>query len=458
MERMMKSQIRKRLIIMCLALLMLFSCMACSGVQPNKNQASQKTLASVSERIRPPVTGISTDDTLGSQHLQITQELISMLDHSPELKAMMEKSIEKAKEINPDKATNPMQTLEEYYDYIDWAALALPWAITPNLNESKLYEQIDQSLNYFYFLCDQPLEELEGQGLYNNSLQYKEPFRTWLINFTAQYGQFLNTTDSWCDEYYQIALADERFKLNTDTYEDPSNWHTFNEFFARYLSSPDQRPIASLDDDSVVVSACDAEPQGVWTIDENSNLVCEDGVNIKSGVFTSVEALLDDSEYKDAFAGGTLTHTFLDVNDYHRYHFPVSGTIKEVRIISGDDAVGGSIVWNEEVGRYLLKASNPDWQNIETRGLIILETEQYGLVAVMPIGMSQIASVCFEDTVQVGVEVTKGDMMGCFLFGGSDIVMLFQKDVEFTCEAPQQADGSYEHINMGEVYGTLSAL
>lgn len=452
----MKRRIRKRFIAMCLALPLLFGCAACSGMQANENQASQEMSTSVPESIYPPITGISTDDTLGSQHLQITQELISMLDHSPGLKAMMEKSIEKAKEINPDKATNPVQTLEAYYTYIDWAALALPWAITPNLNESKLYEQIDQSLNYFYFLCDQPLEELEGQGLYNNSLQYEEPFRTWLINFTAQYGQVLNTTDSWSEEYYQIALSDERFNLDTDTYEDPSNWHTFNEFFVRYLSSPDQRPIASPDDDSVVVSPSDAEPQGVWDIDENSNLVCKDGVNIKSGVFTSVEALLGDSAYKDAFAGGTLTHTFLDVNDYHRYHFPVSGTIKEVLTISGDDAVGGSIVWNEELGKYLLKATNPDWQSIETRGLIIIETEQYGLVAVMPVGMSQISSVCFEDTVQVGASVTKGDMMGCFLFGGSDIVMLFQKDVDLICQAPQQADGSYEHINMGEVYGTLS--
>jgi phosphatidylserine decarboxylase len=109
-------------------------------------------------------------------------------------------------------------------------------------------------------------------------------------------------------------------------YEDPSNWHTFNEFFARHLSSPDQRPIASPNVNSALVSPCDAQPQGVGDIDENSNLVCKDGVNIKSGVFTSVEALLGDSEYKDAFAGGTLTHTFLDVNDYHRYHFLQTGS------------------------------------------------------------------------------------------------------------------------------------
>lgn len=41
------------------------------------------------------------------------------------------------------------------------------------------------------------------------------------------------------------------------------------------------------------------------------------------------------SAYRDAFAGGTLTHTFLDVNDYHRYHAPVSGVLREFRNIPG---------------------------------------------------------------------------------------------------------------------------
>ena len=50
--------------------------------------------------------------------------------------------------------------------------------------------------------------------------------------------------------------------------------------------------------------------------------------------------------------------------------------------------------------------------------------------------MSQICSCNFEDTVKVGAKVNKGDLMGYFLFGGSDIVMLFQSDVnvEILCQ------------------------
>lgn len=42
------------------------------------------------------------------------------------------------------------------------------------------------------------------------------------------------------------------------------------------------------------------------------------------------------------------------------------------------------------------------WQKIQTRGVIILQTEKYGLVGVLPIGMSQISSVTVEKEVKVG--------------------------------------------------------
>jgi len=203
-----------------------------------------------------------------------------------------------------------------------------------------------------------------------------------------------------------------------------------------------------------VAAPADSKPQGVWAIDEHSNLV---GVTIKSNTFKSIAVLIGEgSEYKDAFASGTLTHTFLDVNDYHRYHTPIAGTVKEVRLIPADDAVGGIISWDPKAGKYLLDASNPGWQNIETRGCVILETPEYGLVALLPIGMSQVSSVNFEETINPGTTLKKGDMLGYFLFGGSDFVMIFQKGVKFTLTVPPTGNGAYSHVLMGEKYGELS--
>ena len=73
----------------------------------------------------------------------------------------------------------------------------------------------------------------------------------------------------------------------------------------------------------------------------------------------------------------------------------------------------------------------------------------------MPIAMSQVSSVNFEDTVKIGAKVKKGDMMGCFLFGGSDIIMLFQKKAGFKMASKPDKDGRYQHINTGEFYGKM---
>ena len=391
------------------------------------------------------------------KHEPITQQLITMVEHNLEIKKLLVKSIEKAKEINSDRATNPAQTLEEYYTFIDWAAKSMPLSIIPNISFPKLYEQIDQSLNYFYFINDQEHKELADKGYYNNSLQYHEPYRTWLINFIKEWGIYLSKEDSWNDFYYKEALKDERFGIQKGWYENPSRWKTFNDFFSRFLKSPAQRPIASPNNPSIVVSPADSTPQGVWRIDKNSNFVPNDGVTIKSNVFKSIKVLIgEDSDYKNEFANGTLTHTFLDVNDYHRFHFPISGTIKEVRIILGDDAIGGSIKWNAELNKYILDSKDPGWQNVETRGCVIIENEKYGLVAVLPIGMSQISSVNFEKNVTQGKKVKKGDMAGYFLFGGSDFVVIFQNKVDFKLIAPKDENNNYKHLLMGEEYGRIT--
>ena len=391
------------------------------------------------------------------KHEPITEQLITMVDHNSEIKKLLIRSIETSKIINPDKSTNPAQTLEEYYIFIDWAAKAMPWSILPNLPYSKLYDQIDQGLDYFYFINDQPLTELKNKGYYNNSLQYHEPYRTWLINFVKEWGIYLSKEGSWNDEYCKKALEDEKFGLNKGWYEDPSKWKTFNGFFSRYLKSPDQRPIASPNDSSIVSSPADSKPQGVWKIDKNSNIVDKTGVTIKSNIFKSIAVLIgEESAYKNKFANGTLTHTFLDVNDYHRYHFSIGGTIKEARIIQSDDAVGGIITWDAKTKRYVLDSNTPGWQNIETRGCVIIENKKYGLVALLPIGMSQVSSVNFEDSVKAGNTVKKGDALGYFLFGGSDFVLLFQSKVDFKLTVPKEGDRIYKHVLMGEEYGKLT--
>jgi phosphatidylserine decarboxylase len=385
-----------------------------------------------------------------------TKALIEILQKNPEVESMLVSSLEKAKQMNPDKKTNPVQNLEEYFDFVTYCETAMPWAVVKKAEYSDIFRNMFQSLLYFHYLLDQPILELEGKDYYKNTLQYADPMASWLITFSKSWGSYLDTEDSWNAEYYQMALNDQAFGLQNGWYEDGSNWKTFNQFFARYLSSPDQRPIASPDDNSVVVSFADSRPLGTWDIDSNSNIISNEGVPVKSSTLKSIASILGDSEYKDSFAKGTFTHSFLNVNDYHRYHFPLSGTIREARIIQGTNPTGGSISWDEENKRYAFDPSDVGWQTVETRGCVILDAGLYGLVALLPIGMASVGSVNLEDNIKPGVQVAKGDMLGHFAFGGSDFIMIFQDKVEFILDAPKEEGGdSYKHLLVGERLGYL---
>ena len=385
-------------------------------------------------------------------HAAMTEDLKALLDADPALTALMEKSLAAAAAINPDPHTNPAQSIEQLYAFLDWAATCMPWNVLREGSYPTLYDHIDQSVDYFWFLVDQPLTELEGLGYYYPSLQYHEPIASWCRRYAGCWGSYLSTPGSWSQAYLDLFRQDGRFGLDAGWYEDSSHWQSFNDFFARRLSDPSVRPVA----DSALVSPADSTPQGVWPIDDNGELVQREGVQIKAANFTSIRQLIGtDSAYADAFAGGTLTHTFLDVNDYHRYHFPIDGTVLEVRKIPGVNAAGGVTRWDAQTGRYVLEDTIPGWQMIETRDCVILDTA-YGLVAILPIGMSQICSCNWEDSVQVGAQVRRGDPMGYFLFGGSDIVMIFQRQAGFTMLAPEDENGGYQHRLMGEAYAELS--
>jgi phosphatidylserine decarboxylase len=89
-----------------------------------------------------------------------TLELKRLVAADPEFKRLLVAAIERSKQINPDPITNPAQSLEQYYEFISWAERALPGDLVKVRPQSTLYERLDQSLGYLYYICDQPLDEL----------------------------------------------------------------------------------------------------------------------------------------------------------------------------------------------------------------------------------------------------------------------------------------------------------
>ena len=161
--------------------------------------------------------------------------------------------------------------------------------------------------------------------------------------------------------------------------------------------------------------------------------------------------MLQGSPYKDCFEGGVWLHGFLDVDDYHRVHTPVAGKVVEARVLQGSNYMKvAAPVDNEKKDKILLRVVNETGYHFsQTRGLIIIETPA-GLVAVLPVGMAAVSSVIL--TAETGAQLHKGEEIGYFQFGGSDVVLIFesQMGVEIT-----MAQGN--HYKMGTEIGMVQS-
>ena len=342
-----------------------------------------------------------------------------LLTKYPDLRALLEQSLQQATVANPHMETNPVRTIDQWCAYADRFAHQMPWQTMDIGEEVSFFRRIDQNIGYFYFLIDQPLEALENEGYIYPSLQYEPRFAQWLKAYNTAWGEWLSSPESWNDEYYQLALSDPLFELASDRYESPDNWHCWNDFFARRL----RKDVSFQSSVVSFIAPCD-------------------GAIVSAPVKTATIAnwldLLGDSPYRDVFAGGETTHIVLDVFDYHRFHMPCDGTVLECKTIQGIHAGGGVIIWDETETRYRYdQCGVTDFQMLETRGVLVLDTPAYGKIAIVPVGVQQVSSVQWthpllkspitnDQSPITNHQLTQGTELGCFLFGGSDVVLFFE--------------------------------
>lgn len=321
--------------------------------------------------------------TQSTGHVPVVDDLVQLLQARPDLRAALEGAIRTA----DVKGIENTEALLHLLDNIV--------ATVPNVEEHRPPAELK-----VYYIIDQAPED---------RLNRDESFVAWMKKYMEARGKFMDTPASAARISSYRALPNWRID---DYIADPSGWMTFNQFFAREVR-PGKRPIADPGNDKVIVSPADSVFEGSWEIDANSK------VTVK-GVTWPIAKLLDGSPYQDAFKNGIYTHAFLNANDYHRYHVPVAGEIKEVRKIQGR-------VYMDMIRKAdgsLQPVDGDTYQYNQERGVIVIDSPEVGLVAVLPIGMGPISSVNL--TPEVGARLQKGDEFGYFMFGGSDIVMLFQ--------------------------------
>ncbi len=113
--------------------------------------------------------------------------------------------------------------------------------------------------------------------------------------------------------------------------EPAAEYHGFrcwDDFFTRRFRVG-VRPVSAPTDDSVIVNACESAPLQV-----RKEVSCSDQFWLKGQPY-SLDNMLDFDDLAPRFEGGTVYQAFLSALSYHRWHSPVSGTIRKVRIVNG---------------------------------------------------------------------------------------------------------------------------
>jgi len=280
----------------------------------------------------------------------------------------------------------------------------------------------------------------------------------------------MSTPESWNETSLTSFRNSPQFRVFEA--EDPSNWKTFNEFFHRKLKEP--RTVDSPDDDRVITFPADSTFAGAFQITDESEVVLKNlpwKVSDFLGKYGKQEVPGSEPKttYGELFKDGVWMHSFLNTFDYHRQHAAVSGEVEVIDVIPGaaflevlvktDDKAGGhnylaprrrispSHKNRDPEGVHTVDAPNsPGYQFLQSRGIIIINNEKLGRVAILPIGMAIVSSVVVNDEL-LGKTIKKGDEISHFAFGGSDCVMMFEQKARVSNFPDTEAE---EHFYYGE--------
>lgn len=144
-----------------------------------------------------------------------------------------------------------------------------------------------------------------------------------------------------------------------------------------------------------------------------------------------------DSRHYDYYDGGMLIIFRLAPQDYHRFHFPVDGVIKDFKNYPGNAysvnpiAVQNNTHYQKKSGKKGTEAAETSSPVFTTnkRMHTIIETgeKQFGCVLYISVGATNVMSVMH--TSYVGQKVVRGMEHGYMAFGGSTVIAVVRKGV-----------------------------
>jgi phosphatidylserine decarboxylase len=253
--------------------------------------------------------------------------------------------------------------------------------------------------------------------------------RTW---FSRWYGRRMSKVPSRS----KIAPFIQAYGLDaTEFLDSADSFETFNEFFYRRLK-PEARPI-------------DPDPSAVVFPADGRHLVLPDITMAKSFYAKDqnldLETLVPDPELAALFRGGSMSISRLCPVDYHRFHFPVSGRVRNTGLVDGPLYSVNPIALRRSLD-YLVR---------NKRAWTLVESPYHGRVLMIEIGATCVGSIV--QTFGVSGGVPKGSEKGYFAFGGSCVITLFEPErIRFDTDLVEHSAQSIEtYAHMGERMGSV---
>lgn len=276
-------------------------------------------------------------------------------------------------------------------------------------------------------------EQVPGEGFLN--FLYHSPFGKLALNavvkrklLTSIFGRLMSSgfSKSWIEGF--IA----KHQMCLDEYIIPQNgFSSFNDFFYRKLKSG-SRPIQD-----GLVSPADGKVVVFENVDEYTQFY------VKGKNFT-VKSFLRDDELAKKYNGGSMVVIRLAPTDYHRYHFPAAGPATPSKLINGHYYSVSPIAMKQSLEIFCENK----------REYSIQQSNEFGDILICDVGATMVGSII--QTYKPGTHLEKGAEKGYFAFGGSTLVLLFEKGkVKFNKDLVDNTlKGIETQVKMGVQIGT----
>jgi phosphatidylserine decarboxylase len=271
------------------------------------------------------------------------------------------------------------------------------------------------------------------------------------LNSAASLYVLNDSPSGWKCPAARRAVGIEQFEH--DAQDEHWGFASWNDFFTRRFKDG-KRPVASPDDDKVIISPCESTPYRIATGVEG-----QDRFWIKSQRY-SLQDMLANDESVDQFVGGTVYQAYLTAMNYHRWHSPVAGTIVRAFVRQGT-------YYSEVVPESWEVREPPDSQaylaHVAVRAIILIQADDpvIGLVAFVAVGIAEVSSCMIGKNIVPGYNVAKGEELGYFQFGGSTYCLVFRPGAiaGFTLAAiPQLPDAHAPQIRVRSKLATADTM